>query len=107
MNSNHDGKIFHEYLIKSDKYRPYQRVKHNTDIFYSCAQHILNSGESLNICKAFQIGKNITPSVITCFPRPVQSILGSAGEVNLLLNHNYLLLDSDLRVDFHKDNLLY
>lgn len=90
-------------LIESEKDCPYERAKHDTDMFRSCAQSILHPGESINIRKAFRIGTKPAMPKVGCSPRPVKFILGSAEEVNLILNRKYLLHNVHPRVYFHKD----
>jgi hypothetical protein len=86
-------------LPESDDNIPKKRLEHDLSQLQSCISPILEGNESLEICKAFRLGKYETSN----FPRPLKIILREENQRDLLLQRRSLLKDGTSRIFFQRE----
>ncbi|BHF65556.1 hypothetical protein SprV_0200856900 [Sparganum proliferum] len=82
---------------------PKKRVKHDLDLLHVYAKALLRDGESLNVLKAFRIGKIQSASVPYSRPRPLKVILETDSQAQLLLQRKASLRSQHPEVFFQPE----
>jgi hypothetical protein len=86
-------------LPESSDIIPKNRLKHDLSQLQSCTFPLLQGDESLEICKAFRLGKYETSK----FPRPLKIILRSEDQRDLLLSKKSILRNYSPHVFFQRE----
>ncbi|BHF72942.1 hypothetical protein SprV_0401601400 [Sparganum proliferum] len=82
---------------------PKERVKHDLDLLQVYEKALLRDGESLNVLKAFRIGKIQSASGSYSRPRPLKVILETDAQAQLLLQRKASLRSQHPEVFFQPD----